>query len=409
MKTLTTRRYGPKLGSRRRDSTVGAIYSWRARFITPWNTASPWTASDEFGVAQAGNAPICELVPLSVVWDQPLSQWTWRDVDDGHVQDAYQVQIASDATFSSLEDDSGVAAGTALYHQHSGLAAGTHYRRARVRTNSVDWSEWDYDSFVLTARTSQSARILLTRRHRDGIESKIYVPVSSVKALRSYGAPGGFEFVINNFHPWTERALVACHHFDELSGAVGHDIFGENHLTLTGSPAWTDGVLNLTGTEYSQSGDLSLNLGGDFTAYLAGLFDGTAGCLWFLGEDANDANFYSVRYNGAGKVRIVHAGGNSSDLTVSSTAPVVLRIKRAGTTVTLTRLDTASSVTATVTAAGTARLALGHYGGATPGSIADAAQLAGHLLYSDDLTAAEDALNLAAYRGNLAHRSLQVL
>jgi hypothetical protein len=410
LRTATSRRYGPKLQDRPIDVTVGGAWSWRARFVAKWGVASPWTEYDTFGVTQAGSLPTCSLVPLPVlIWDSPLSQWTWRDVDDGHVQDAFRVQIATDAAFTSIVDDSGDVVSAALSYQHGALAAGTYYRRAKVRTNAIDWSAWDYDSFVLAAKTSQSQLVLLSLRHRDGIESRIYAPISSPRAVRQYGGTGGFEFVINNYYPWTERALVSCHHFQELSGAVGHDWFGENHLTLAGSPAWTDGVLNLAGDDYGQSADLTFVLDADWSAYLAVLPSGASGCLWFLGGYADDANYYSVQFNGAGKVRVVHAGGASADLTVAAASWVVLRIKRSGTTVTLSRLDTGASVTATVTATGTARLAIGRYAGATPGSIAAGAKVAGHLLYSDDVTAAEDTINLAAYRSNLVHRSLQVL
>lgn len=408
MPGLTTRRYGTARPFRPFDSTVGAVHSWRGRFITPWNTASPWTAYDEFGVTTAGSLPTFGLVPLGTVWDQPVSRWTLT-AHDGHVQDAYQVQVATDPSFSSVEEDSGVVASTAVFYQHVGLTNGLKYRRGRGRVNSTDWSEWDYDSFTLAAKTSQSVLVQLTRLHRDGIESKIYVPISSVAAVRTFNAPGGFEFVVDNFYPWCERSLVACHHFDELTGAVAHDIFGENHLALSGAPAWTSGVLNLTGTEYGVSGPLTLTLSGDWTAYIAGLFAGASGCIWYLGDDSDDANYYSVAYNGSGKVRIVSAAGNSADLTISTTSPLVLRVRRSGTQVALERLDSGANVSQVVTATGTAHVALGRYSGATPGSVASAAKLAGHLLYANDLTDDEDLQNLDAYRGNLVHRSLQLL
>ena len=406
---VTTRRYGPKRTYRRHDATDGAIWLWRARLVTPWKSISPWTAFDEFGVTQVGSIPVGHLVPISVIWSQPTSQWTTQDAD-GHTQDAYHLEISADPSFSPLEYDSGEVESTNLYHVHTGLAAGLHYRRLKVRVNETDWSEWEQDRFTISAGTSQSALWELFRQHPDGIRSKIYVPISSVEGRRAWNDVGGFDFTIDNFKPFVERAWFAIHHFDEVSGAVAHDIFGKNDLDLSGSPAWTDGVLNLTGTEYGVSRDLAFNLSGDFTAYLVLYPSGTSGCIWFLGEDANDTNYYSVQYNGTGKIRIVVNGATSADLTVSATAWVLLRLKRVGTTLTLTNISATvpSDVTTTATATGVPKLAIGRYMGATPGSTVTSSKVAGHMLHSDDMTAAEDTREVLAYKSILRHRSIEL-
>jgi len=410
-------RYGSKIAGYRRRVIVGTGYQWRARYRTAWGYYSPWSEVSDFGISQYGHVPVVTMQPLGTVYAQPMTRWTWYDVDEDHVQDAYQIQLDLHPDFLSLTYDSGTVASANLYHQHSALANGTYYRRMRVRTNTTDWSEWDYDNFTLAAATSQSILFELFRVHPDGVLSKIYVPISSPVGTQTWSDTGGFSFVINNFRPFVERTLVACHHFDEMSDAVAHDIFGTMDLVLVGSPAWTSGVLNLTGgTQYGYSRIFTFDANGDWTTYLVVYPNGSSGCVWCIG-DADDWHYlHSIGYSGSGNlyIRSMDAGGTntSSNLTVPTNAWVPLRLKKASTTLTLTRLDTGASVTCTAKTVTGARifLSIGCRLEIWPDAyeIVNSAKIAGHLLYSDNLTDTEDARNLAAYRDFLLHRGVTV-
>lgn len=403
-------RWGARGGARRYRVVVGAVYVVRARWRTPWGTYSPWSGTVDFGVSIAGSLPVARLDPLTVVWDQPLTRWSWYDVD-GDVQTDYQIQLATNTAFSPTVLDTGTVTSTAMQYQHSGLTANAYYRRLRVRTGGVDWSAWVQDSFVFQAATSQATDFSLYRVHSDGVKSQIFVPLSGVEATRRLDGASEFKFTFNNFMPFVERALEGCWHFDEISGAVAHDIVNPPYsLALVGSPAWTSAVINLAGDDYGDSGNVSLDLSSDYSIFLLAYPSGTSGTLLYLGAYANNTNYAAVQYNLAGKVRIAVNGATSADLTVDAASWVVLRLKRVGTTLTLTRLDTGTSVTlAGGSPTGTPRISVGHFAGLTPSGIVNAGKVAGLLLYSDDPTAAEDAQNLAAYRANWIHRGVTVL
>lgn len=390
-------------------------YSWTARTIDPWGSVSDWQYADTFVVSQAGTLPQCILEPLPrTIYSQPMTRWGWTDVD-GDVQTAYEIEIDDSPGFGSPAYDSGTVVSAVLFYQHSGLANGTWYRRVRVRTGAADWSAWEVDSFILANPTSQSSVLELYRVHPEStpgnlVRSKIHVPITSPVGNRIYSGTGGFSFVMNNFPPFVERSIVSCHHFDELSGAIAHDIFGPYDLALTGSPAWTSYVLNLAGDDYGVSPDLALALGGDWTIEFVLKATGSSGCLVFLGRSTDDANYVHVSYNGSGIIRIERNGAQSANLTVGTTLWKFLRLKKAGTTCTLTDLSgTAGGVTLTsVSATGTPRLAVGRRMSATPASTANSGLLAGLKVHSDDLTAAEDARDLEAYRQTLVHRGVSI-
>jgi hypothetical protein len=402
-----------RLGTSVRSLGLGTLpagaYSW-----TAWNTYdglfSAEATADTFTITAANFAPVCELAGIPpTIYGQPVSAWVCIDAY-GDPQDAYVLQIASDVAFTSLEYDSGTVAGTTGRYVHTGLAAGLHYRRCKVRVRTSDWSDYEVDSFTIAAAIAQSSALELLQRFADGIERKIWLPISSPESTLRCNAGNEFTFTIDNFQPFVERAVFACHHFDETSGAVAHDIFGGHDLALTGAPAWTDGVLNLAGGDYGLTAATDIVMANDWTTYLAVKASGTSGELWSLSALASNSNYVGIRYWAAGYILIVKDANNSNALAVPATSWIILRLKNVSGTCTLARLDTGTSVTLAIgSPTGTARIGLGCFAGLTLGSIADAGLIAGHLFYTDDMTAAEDTRQLAAFRQTLIHRGVTVL
>lgn len=370
-------------------------YTWTAKSIDPWGRTSDYQTADVFVVTQVGSLPTCELDPLpAVIYEQPRSVWSTRDADL-QAQDAYQLEIATDAGFTLFEYQSGVVASTAMHYQHSGLAVGLKYRRCRVRTNGVDWSTYDTDSFTLAAKTSQADDLLLYRRHPDGIKSRIWTPVRDVQARKRLDGPGEFSFQINQFALPALRNLYGMWEFEETSGAVAHDVWGGNNLALTGSPPWLAGQgLHLESGDYAQSADLAFTLDSDFTIYLVFYVYRTRGTLLYLGSYAGDANYYELEMVGDGLLQLNANDGSGEVSSWTVAVPIsdwcCIQLRRSG----------AGDVHPT----GTPRLALGRFAGATPGVATIEAVIAGLLLYSDDHTDAEETRAFDAYQTSLIHR-----
>ena len=382
-------------------------YVWRVRATDEHGMVGSWCATDSFAITQAGNLPVCLPVPWGPALSPVTSQWSFTDAD-GDSQTAFQVQLATDAGFTSIVSDSGVTVSTALSYAHGALAAGTYHRRTKVRTRTADWSPWATDTIIVTAATSQSLDLEIFRKHSDGILSKLWNPVTGVKLTKRPDGSSSLGFTFDQFPvPVIIRGLFAAHMMDEVSGTVAHDIVGAADLALTGTPAWTNAVLNLAGSQYGQSAAVSgLTLDAEFAAFLAVYPSGTTGTLWFLGSYTDDAKYYAVEYHGSGKVRIKAAGSTSSDLTVATNAWQMLRLVRSGANLKLKRMDTATEVTlATPHPTGTPRLAIGRYAGLTPATIVDAGKVATALLYTVATTDAENTQNYRALKeGMLVHR-----
>lgn len=422
-------RWGARGSVRRNRVIVGATYVVRARWRTPIGTFSPWSGTVDFGVSVAGSIPIAVLVPLpQYIWSQPLTQWTYFDAD-GDAQTDYQLQIASDAAFSSLEFDSGIVTSKVLSYQHSGLSAATHYRRLRVRTAGTDWSTYTHDSFVLQTASTQTTVLDLFRVHWDDLpatapqRSKIYVPVTNARRTVRLDGPGEFSFTPNAFRPFVERGLVSCWHFDEVAWAgyspwSAHDIVARNDLQTynAGSRAegvWTNAGLNCSTLMYAYGTIASWVLDADFTVYFATITIGTTSGFYVLGiaSSADNLNYYGIQNQGSGLVRLTARDAAnsylSSTLSVASGTLSVLCLKRNGATTTLTNLTTGVSQSVTTPhPTGAARLGVGCLPVSTVSYGLDGPSCYGALLYNVVTTAAEDARNLAAFKSALIWRGV---
>ena len=175
-------------------------------------------------------------------------------------------------------------------------------------------------------------------------------------------------------------------------------------------PAFT-GVSMLHAADYLISGNLAgITMAGDWTLPFLCKPSGTANVLVSLASAAAADQYQAVEYNGSTKVRIKTVNGatvtTSGDLTVSATTVQMLVLTSSGDTLTLKRMDTGTSVTATnADPAGTPRLCVGALGVSTVATPADA--LEWHLLplYGRAWTAGEEmrayvyAKSLMARRG----------
>ena len=147
-----------------------------------------------------------------------------------------------------------------------------------------------------------------------------------------------------------------------------------------------------------------VTMAGAFSLFIAGKFSGTSGTIVSLAGSAGTTDFQRVAYNGSGVVRIGSKAGaaaetNSADLTVSTTAYLVLELKSDGTTLTLTNLTTGVAVTL-ASQAPTGAVRLGVYCNAlsTIATIADAATGLSGLVYGRSVSIAERFRVLRALR-----------
>lgn len=387
-------------------------YAWRARFArfnTPWSFFSDWTEYDYFSVSQVGSIPVCHMEALrAVMWELPTIRWTYDDID-GDTQTALQVQIATDSEFSNIVFDSGEIQSTELfYHIEDELDYGFYYVRLKIQTAGIDWSEWEEDSFTYAEPTSQDSLFDLFRQHPDGVLSRIYVPLSSVVATQKWNAPSEFEFVINNLYPFPEERLVSCHHFDEISGSVAHDIFGPNDIALSGV-TWDDVILNLSGGAYGVSKEISIALDGDFTAVMVINGDaGSSGFIWYLGDSDTDTNFYAIVWDGTNNVQVITNDTGSDDLYVEGWC--ILALQRSGSDLNLIRVGGADNSSVSISApgsiSGSPHLGLGCFAGGGINNVVDQAQYAGHLLYSMALD--DPRLLFEPYKNFNSHRGVVI-
>ena len=171
------------------------VYSWRAQHTDEHDMVGAWPTADEFTVTLAGSLPVVTLAPLAPSVDTtPRSYWLMTDLDR-RPQTYYRVQIASDAGFSTIVQDSGEFPSTNLYHQHTTLAVGTWYRR--VMAKAGDWSEWVDDSFVIQALVGQSDKWLL---YCNGVQiDPALYPASAPTVTKKSNAPLEFSFGLANF------------------------------------------------------------------------------------------------------------------------------------------------------------------------------------------------------------------
>lgn len=174
---------------------AAGTYSWRVRAIDEHGVEGAWSAVDEFIITAAKTTPVVTLEPWGPsVTTTPMTTWSVADAD-GDQQTDYEVEIASDAGFVTIVQDSGVVASTAMYHQHTALAAGTYYRRVRVRTASVEWSSWDTDSITIIAATTQADDWELW--YYGGAKYTAY-PLKAVSVERRLDGPSSFRFSVPN-------------------------------------------------------------------------------------------------------------------------------------------------------------------------------------------------------------------
>lgn len=174
-------------------------YTWRARATDAHGMVGEWSSTDEFVVADGGVVPVVTLIPWPSNVAPLTTTWTYYD-QDGDAQSKYQVQLASDAEFASVVEDSGEVASTALYYQHTTTAAGTYCRRVRVYAGS-SWSDWDDDTVTLVGPTTQTSELeiyLDAEGTPTALDQDTY-PVSGVKIVFGVNAPAEATFTVNNF------------------------------------------------------------------------------------------------------------------------------------------------------------------------------------------------------------------
>lgn len=143
------------------DWAEGTYPNYGVKLHENGNNGTYWKRliSNEQGGSQAQNRPV-----LEVSWHFPVASgatpynWTksrnlaWSYSDPGgHAQSHYQVQVATDLTFSTMVWDSGVVASSAA---NANIPAGTtlnsgDWYRWRVKVkDGLGWSAWDTDSFL---------------------------------------------------------------------------------------------------------------------------------------------------------------------------------------------------------------------------------------------------------------------
>jgi hypothetical protein len=174
-------------------------YSWRVRAVDEHGLEGSWSAADEFIVSLSGALPVVTLLASPANVAPLVSRWTWSD-PDGDVATDYQAQLATDAAFANVIEDSGVVASAALYHVHTATATGTYHRRVRVRTASTDWSEWAADTATITAPISQTAHVaiyLSASTVPTALDQTTY-PVTGVELITRVNAPTELRFVTHN-------------------------------------------------------------------------------------------------------------------------------------------------------------------------------------------------------------------
>lgn len=174
-------------------------YSWRVRATDPHGLASAWSSPDAFAIAQAGALPVVTLASWGPAASSAfVSTWTYEDAD-GDAQDAYQVQLATDAGFTVIVEDSGTVASTESFYRHTTTTAGAYYRRVRVRTNGTDWSTWDGDTVSVLAPTTQANTLELWRAGGAVAVDLNAHPASGVSITRRLDGPTAFSFTVDNF------------------------------------------------------------------------------------------------------------------------------------------------------------------------------------------------------------------
>lgn len=171
--------------------------------------------------------------------------------------------------------------------------------------------------------------------------------------LFPYAAPSGA--------PGTLQTMADYH------GSLYPLQLGSGATADAADPAFT-GVSMLHAADYLLSGDLAgITMAGDWTLPIICKTAGTANTLVSLASAAAADQYQAIEYNGSTKVRIKTVNGatvtTSGDLTVSATAVQMLVLTSSGDTLTLKRMDTGTSVTATnADPTGAGRLCIGALG-----------------------------------------------
>ena len=175
-------------------------YEWTVKAIDEHDLESAYATADIFVIDPVGVVPTIDLKPWGPSINPLVTTWGFYDAD-GDAQTAYQVQVASDDEFATIVQDSGEVASTDQFYQHATLTAGTYYRRAKMQTSGVDWSDWDSDSVNVTAPTTQTDELdiyLDAAGTPTALDLDAY-PVSGVSLLRRLDGPSEFRFTVDNF------------------------------------------------------------------------------------------------------------------------------------------------------------------------------------------------------------------
>ena len=130
----------------------GTTYYWRIRTRDDEGATGPWSDTQQFTMNAPPNAPtdpLCEglVNPTGVADTLPEFSWTFSDPDAGDTQGAYQIQVGTDADWSSAEMwDSGWVSDTASLVEYGAAAlpldGTTYYWRVRTRDEHGLTGDW---------------------------------------------------------------------------------------------------------------------------------------------------------------------------------------------------------------------------------------------------------------------------
>ena len=277
------------------------------------------------------------------------------------------------------------------------LLSGNATIKDYVTTSITPTSSWGLLSWSALGDGASAPLRIYTAAVGDSLDILVYHPQLNLgSVLYPYSAPSGA--------PSTLQTMADYH------GGLYPLQLGSGGTGDTADPAFT-GVGMLHAGDYLISGNLTgVTMAGDWSLPLICKPSGTANTLVSLAASGAADQYQAIEYNGSTKVRIKTANGatvtTSDALTVSATAVQMLSLVSSGNTITLKRMDTGTSVTATnADPTGAARLCIGALGTSTVASAADA--LTWHLLplYGRAWTAGEEmrayvhAKSLMARRG----------
>lgn len=176
-------------------------FTWKVRATDEHGMVGAWSSTDTFVVADGGALPVATLVSRPTSAAPLVTNWTYFDADSD-TQTAYQVQLATDAGFTAIVEDSGTVVSTALFYSATITTAQTYYRRVKVRTGATNWSDWSTaDSTEVIGPTTQTSdvEVYLNAEGTPAALDQTTYPVSGMSVTFKANAPAECKFTVNNF------------------------------------------------------------------------------------------------------------------------------------------------------------------------------------------------------------------